>query len=281
MNLSYTKDDLDDFLKVCDSVEIMNNGLNMPDMFTFYFFLKKLQPTSIIESGVDGLSIKIIRLALGADVKITCLDPLDVSGYIDTNPNTTYLTGSNFTDFSKLDLSGDYTTLCFFNDGQNAKQRMFQAKDKGFVHLFFNCNHPVNGGATYTIQHMIDNDTRDIFEVGTQLPESTNTLPQQYLHKLDAMKFIHTYFILPNVFPSTIDIIGGSFPCEHVLDQNDAETYAPFYEKASTYSWNTYVKLNSPLNPPDPPVTLPEGPPPVEATAAGDAAGDATSEAAS
>jgi hypothetical protein len=60
MNLTYTTDDLDDFMNNVYFENIENNvgGMKINDMFSFYFLLKKLRPTIIIESGVYGMDFQ-------------------------------------------------------------------------------------------------------------------------------------------------------------------------------------------------------------------------------
>jgi len=54
MELSYTRDDLNEFLMSVNFQEINANdgGMKVHDMFSLYFLLKKLRPSVVIESGV-------------------------------------------------------------------------------------------------------------------------------------------------------------------------------------------------------------------------------------
>ena len=142
MNLTYSSDDLDFFLSDVFFPEILKNdgGMNINDMFSFFFLLKNLKPSTIIESGCwNGFSTKLIRRTLGDECKIICLDPRKSNGFNDKNINTTYLTGNSFVDFSKLnvdELEKD-KTLIFFDDHQNSAQRLIQCIEKGFKHSLF------------------------------------------------------------------------------------------------------------------------------------------------
>jgi hypothetical protein len=183
MNLKYTTEDLDDFMNnvYFDTLESNDGGMKISDSFSFYFLLKKLRPTIIIESGVwNGLSTKLIRKVLGSNCKIICLDPREIPeyGFKDVNINTKYFTGKSFVDFKDLNLQefikDEETILCFFDDHQNSAQRLIQCIEKNVTHIFFNDNYPVNAGSHYSIQHLIDNDSRDCFNLSSQYYYSIN-----------------------------------------------------------------------------------------------------------
>ena len=247
MELSYTRDDLNEFLMSVNFQEINANdgGMKVPDMFSLYFLLKKLRPSVVIESGVwNGQSTKLIRETL-EDVKIISLDPRPIEGYIDEN--TTYYVGDKFKDFKDLDLSSFdmNSVLCFFDDHQNQAQRLIQCIDKNVKHVFFNDNYPVNCGSHFSIQHLLNNDRRLVFDIETQYPYSINTFPQIDLSNTNEItKRIEKYLIFPNIFSKKIEMVEGLFDCDAFLGNEDIEKYQPFYKSAQTYTWNTYILLN-------------------------------------
>ena len=247
MDLTYTKSDLDEFLMSVNFREINMNdgGMKLPDMFSFFFLLKKLQPEVVIESGVwNGQSTKLIRETLGT-VKIISLDPRPIEGYIDED--ATYYVGDNFKDFKDLDLSSfDMNkVLCFFDDHQNAAQRLVQCIDKNVKHIFFNDNYPVNCGSHYSIQHLLDNDPRDKFDIENQYPHSINTFPQIDLNRRDELiQRITRYVVFPNIFSTKIELVEGVFDCEAFLGEEDAKLYHPFYAASKSYTWNTYLVVS-------------------------------------
>jgi hypothetical protein len=247
MELSYTRDDLNEFLMSVNFQEINANdgGMKVPDMFSLYFLLKKLRPSVVIESGVwNGQSTKLIRETL-EDVKIISLDPRPIEGYIDEN--TTYYVGDKFKDFKDLDLSSFdmNSVLCFFDDHQNQAQRLIQCINKNVKHVFFNDNYPVNCGSHFSIQHLLNNDRRLVFDIETQYPYSINTFPQIDLSNTNEItKRIEKYVIFPNIFSKKIEMMEGLFDCDAFLGNEDIEKYQPFYKSAQTYTWNTYILLN-------------------------------------
>lgn len=254
MNYVYTKEDLDYFLSNIYFTEISANdgGMQINDMFSFYFLLKTLRPSTIIESGCwNGLSTKLIRRTLGKDCKIICLDPRDIpeNGFHDDNPNTIYFTGKLFNDFENLNIDNlnKQTTLCFFDDHQNSAQRLEQCIKKGFKHIFLNDNYPVNAGSHFTIQHLIDKDERKVFDINNQYNYSINVLPQIDLNRRDELLgYIVTYIVFPNIFLSKIVLYEGVFDSIGFLDINDKnniEKYKLFYDSRDKYCWNTYICL--------------------------------------
>jgi len=252
-DLIYTKEDLDDFLNNIYFEEITNNdgGMKINDMFSFYFLLKKLQPEYIIESGVwNGFSTKLIRKTLGNDCKIICLDPRNISpnGYKDNNCNTRYFLNNNFIDFKDFNLIGFNLdkTLCFFDDHQNAAQRLIHCIEKGVKHIFFNDNYPLNAGSHYTIQHLIDNDTRQKFDLNNQYYYSINTFPQIDLSQRNfLLKKIDKYIAFPNIFQSTIELWEGIFNTVGFFEETheNINKYQLFYKNKNQYSWNVYITL--------------------------------------
>jgi hypothetical protein len=257
-NFMYSRNDLDEFMEriYFDEIQTNEGGMKINDMFSLYFLLSRMKPkpTVVVESGIwKGYSTKLIRKTLGDDVKILCLDPLDNTkdGFRDENANTVYLIGAAFVDFEQLDLS-EYGAndvdgvLCIFDDHQNAAQRMLQCVQKGVKHVFFNDNYPVNAGSHYSIQHLIDNDQRNVFDLGNQYYYSINTLPQIDMSQRDSLiGRIRMYVIFPNIFSGNVELVEGTFYVEGALKDSDANKnrYASFYENRNAYTWNTYVCL--------------------------------------
>lgn len=229
-------------------------GMNIPDMFSFWFFLKTMRPEVVIESGVyNGWSTKLIRRTLGQEVKIICLDPREIpeSGFIDDNTNTVYHIGNKFIDFADYDTSSinKETLLCFFDDHQNSAQRLLSCMQKKILHTFFNDNYPVGCGSHYSVQHLIDFDPRKKFDLENQYHYSINTLPQiDFEKRNDILSAIQTYHVFPNIFPSEITLWEGTFQCKSLFTEEkeeDISKYSLFYVNKGSYTWNTYVKLTS------------------------------------
>lgn len=256
MNLAYSNNDLDEFMEnvYFDGIVDNDGGMNINDMFSFYFLLKKMQPTTIIECGIwNGFSTKLIRKTLGDNCKIICSDPRSIpsSGYTDNNSNTKYFTGNSFIDFKDFILDDNLNfdkTLCFFDDHQNSAQRLIQCMEKGIKHVFFNDNYPLNAGSHYSIQHLLDNDLRKVFDIENQYNYSINVFPQIDLNKRHSLiKKIDEYIVFPNIFPSKITLYEGTFDSIGFFkedDETNIKKYSVFYKKRGNYCWNTYLTIN-------------------------------------
>jgi len=261
MNLKYTNEDLDYFISniYFDNIENNSGGMKINDMFSFYFLLKNLRPTIIIESGVwNGFSTKLIRKVLGGNCKIISLDPREIpeDGFIDDNINTTYFTGNSFVDFKDLKIeeaiNDKESILCFFDDHQNAAQRLIQCVEKNITHVFFNDNYPVNAGSHYSIQHLIDNDPRNCFNLSSQYYYSINTFPHiDIKNRLNLINKIDNYIVFPNIFSSKINLYEGIFDSNGFFDENSNDyndnisKYNIFYKNKEQYRWNTYLTIKN------------------------------------
>ena len=226
-------------------------GMGLPDLYSFWYTLKTLKPELIIESGVwKGATTWIIRKTLPS-AKIICLDVLNVNGFIDKSELTTYYVGESFVDFSQLTMpSFDKDgTLVFFDDHQNAPERLIQAHNKGIKWCLFNDNYPQNCGSHMSISHVVQGDSRF----------NTN----MYVEALN--KFIEMMFIFPNIVGSEVRTMEGTFQTRSIFE-NESElkeiindTPFPVYKdigiefitidtsafvkQSCRYRWNTLIKL--------------------------------------
>jgi len=226
-----------DFVDNVYDAEMSRNagGMRAPDMFSLYHCLRRVQPTLVIESGVwNGQSTKLIRKTLPR-CRIVCLDPRPVPADCrDRDANTTYRVGREFVDFGALDASicAGERTLAFFDDHQNAVQRLEQAHAKGIRHLLFNDNYPVGCGSHFTLEHLLRGDSRHGDCRGR-----------------DAVaRLLRQYVIYPNVFAGRIPTGEGEFACSALLESAAAPAeprLAVFAQDRASYRWNTYVELGS------------------------------------
>ena len=257
MDFNYSNDDLDDFFRNVYFEDISENsgGMNINDMFSFYFLLKKLRPKMVIESGIwNGLSTKLIRKTLGDSLIIICLDPRDIPqyGFKDNNKNTHYFTGKHFIDFNDFELGAfvnDFEkVLCFFDDHQNSAQRLKQCIHKNIINVFFNDNYPKNLGSHYSVQHLIDNDDRQIFNLGSQLSYSVNCLQHVDENEKQFLKDkIDKYIVFSNIFSTKIELYEGTVEVKGYLyeTEENKQKYSLFYKNRNNYCWNTYLTIKS------------------------------------
>ena len=156
--MEFTADDLRTFVRDVwdDGLAENTGGMGAPDLFTLYVALKTLRPKVVVESGVfNGISTRLIRRVL-PEATIICLDPraIDAFGYVDASERTTYHIARDFVDFEKLDLSAYNRdeVLVFFDDHQDAYDRVLQSAAKGITDVFFNDNYPLDSGGHYTLE---------------------------------------------------------------------------------------------------------------------------------
>jgi hypothetical protein len=145
------KNSLVEFMAIYPNRPIKDNdgGMKSPHLFATWFITKQLNPKHIIESGVwKGQGTWFMEQA-APQAQITCIDP--VLDRITYKPaKATYQTK----DFAKTDWKNidKDKTLLFFDDHQNAFERLKVAKKMGFKHLLFEDNYPARSGDCYTLK---------------------------------------------------------------------------------------------------------------------------------
>ncbi len=142
---------LSEFAELYPKRPIQDNsgGMKSPHMFLSWFVFRKLQPTTIIESGVyKGQGTWLFEQAC-PDAEFHCVDlNLDQLQY--RSEKASYYN----VDFAEIDWSDlpKESTLLFFDDHQNAYQRLIHAKWFGFQHFLFEDNYPSQHGDCYSLK---------------------------------------------------------------------------------------------------------------------------------
>ncbi len=129
-------------------------GMGFNHCFATFCLSRRLLPDVIVESGVFmGQSTWILEQAC-PDAKLICLDP-NPANRTYTSKNATYFTD----DFSNIDWSDTNTSnaLCFFDDHQNAYQRLLEMRWWGFSRAIFEDNFPCGQGDCYSLRHAFAN----------------------------------------------------------------------------------------------------------------------------
>ena len=217
---------LDGFVKLYNNKPIDNNrgGMGAPHCFATYFMMKTLNKPFIIESGIwRGQSTWLIENTC-PNAELLCIDPnLNIRVYI--SKKATYTT----TDWGKLNISNPEETLCFFDDHQNAVDRIKSAVKRGFKHLIFEDNYPIGQGDCVSLKQTLEEDT----EVAKFLKEH-----------------IEIYYEFPPVFKQDKTRWGDdwndlNYPTTNPIfpDLKGNEKYRSFYDDALGYTWIAYVKL--------------------------------------
>ena len=118
--------------------ESNEGGMRLGHSFALYCILRKINPSLIVESGVlKGQGTWLIE-NICPNAEIICIDIYpDKRKY--TSKKAKYYTD----DFRHLDWSNiPENSLAFFDDHQNAVDRLIYAKWCGFKHLIFEDNYP-------------------------------------------------------------------------------------------------------------------------------------------
>lgn len=220
------KDELEkliiEFLKLYALRPIQNNdgGVKSVGAFSLWFFLRRINPNLVIESGVwKGLTTWLIESSL-PDANIICLDPHpEVRQY--TSKKAIYPS----MDFADMDFGNENLSnaLVFFDDHQNAYKRVLQAWEKGFKHLIFDDNYPGENGSHLTLQSCLS------------LWKNEATHLQEIIEKYEIFPPLYQYDK-----PITAEKVLIDIPALNI-------TYTPAFEilkqEMCTYRWMTYIKL--------------------------------------
>ena len=251
--MDFTENDLDVFLRIYNEKSYVGGSMCSVDMFSLHIALKKIKPRVVIESGVwHGASTELIRKTVGPDVIIISIDPLEVphTGWKDTNINTIYYTGTNFIDFKDINLDkyNPNEIFAFFDDHQNMISRIIQCREKKIKHLLFNDNYPKNCGSHFTLEHLINNDFRNLNSNAREIiniNKNEKFFNNSKQNKDKLLSFIEIYHIFPNIYKTKIKTGEGLFDCKYVYkDMNDNKhKFNIFKNQAQSYRWNTYLKI--------------------------------------
>ncbi len=244
---------------------IQQNGggmLSVP-MFLAWFVLQRLQPMAIIESGVWlGQGTWFFERAC-PDAKIYCID-VNLKRIRYRSCRAEYFDN----DFSAIDWSHlpKGQTLLFFDDHQNAYERMKIASWFGFKHLMFEDNYPVSRGDCYSLKQAFSG-AGSAFQAnrGLALPKTVQVVASKLLgaslqnpvsvapNLVDAAylnRNLEIYQELPPVFQRENTRWGDpwskeDYPTpEPLLERVTTPHQQLFYDEATAYTWMCYAKLN-------------------------------------
>ncbi len=225
-----------DFLELYSQRPIKDNkgGMKSPHSFAFYFLLRELKPKVVIESGVwKGHSTWLIENTI-CDAKIFSID-LNLNMLMYKSNKAIYF-DKDFASHNWFDLLSDderNDSLCFFDDHQNAFNRLQQCINFGFQKIIFEDNYELNTGDCYSIKQIIDSKNEDI----------------NFLNEI-----LFSYYEFPPVF-SPLDIKwnsnerGSRFKYPNIkppllnVSEKDGD-FNVFYKEADNYTFLAYLNLN-------------------------------------
>jgi hypothetical protein len=127
-------------------------GMRYNHSFALWFMLRALKPEIVIESGVwQGHSTWLIEQAC-PDARLICLD-IDFSRLLYKSAKADYIQ-KDFAECSWTDVAADQA-VCFFDDHQNAYQRLKDMRWAGFTRAIFEDNYPCGEGDFYSLRQML------------------------------------------------------------------------------------------------------------------------------
>ncbi len=153
LNRDLARASVPEFLELYRGRPIARNhlGMGFNHCFAAWFILRTMQPKLVVESGVwRGQSTWLIEQAAPL-AEIVAIDPRPESR-VYTSRRARYET----TDFARLDWSqadvGE--AFVFFDDHQNAYERLKEMHWLGFRHAIFEDNYPCGEGDFYSLRHL-------------------------------------------------------------------------------------------------------------------------------
>jgi hypothetical protein len=199
-------------------------GIKFDSSFAYYFFLKRIMPEVVIESGIwRGFSTWLVDSLLPAS-ELFCLDPvlmmpMDI-GEVYRPTRARYSTQ----DFSCFGFSPDVTAraCAIFDDHQNVAARIEQSFNYGIEHVLLD-----------------DNQFEDTYHVSIThlLKWNDPILP-------DLFNVIDEYYVFPPLIPPTPE--GGLI--SPLWDEIPERLTDLDVEKHFSYTWVTYLRLKPPVS---------------------------------
>lgn len=206
-------------------IEDNHGGMKAPQMFSAWFMARKLQPQTIIESGVwYGQGTWFFEKA-APDARIICIDP-NLEGIKYKSSKAQYMRE----DFSRVEWGQHVdceNTLGFFDDHQNALERLKIATPQGFKHLMFEDNYPITQGDCVSLKTILEEGKED------------GKMAQEYLE---------VYYEFPPPVKGELTRWGDPwtddvYPTHDPLITERTTEYEDYYDGYENYTWICYAKV--------------------------------------
>jgi len=256
---------LEEFSHIYRERPIADNsgGMTSSHLFPTWFGLKRLRPKAVVESGIwYGQGTWLIERAC-PEAELYCIDvKLDRIRY--RSKRARYFDR----DFSTLDWSGlpKSETVLFFDDHQNAYERLKSAKWFGFRDVYFEDNYPPGQGDCYSLK-------RVFAHAGFQPPQRRpTTAAARWKARVRRLLGVHdvapggilpnsvdeaalranlaVYYEFPPIFRPDRTRWGDAWTDDRyptppaLLDRVAADYQQVFFDEAQGYTWICYARLN-------------------------------------
>jgi len=251
------RDSIPEFLEIYRNKPIGNNmgGMKTPHLFATWYMLRKLNPKNVIESGVwKGQGTWLIEQALpGANVySIDLL--LELREY--KSEKVHYFNQ----DFSTIDWSviqDKENTVLFFDDHQNALDRIKKGKDFGFKQFIFEDNYPASQGDCYSLKKAFQHagfKPKQRRNLSTQIKswlfrQESGTIKPNRQDAEYLKETLDRYIEFPPVFRNDITRWGDAWNEENyptpepLFTDTGLKQLAPFREDMLFYTWICYARV--------------------------------------
>lgn len=208
-------------------------GMSSCHLFGTWYAAKKLNPSVIIESGVfKGQGTWVLREACPNAI-IYCIDPRPWKlEYTPLPEDRIHYSTEDFNKHPWGHIIGKNipNTLCFFDDHQDADNRLITALTWGFRHLMFEDNYPRPQGDCISLKTMLEEGTDS--KLATNLLEVYCEMPP--VHKVSTTRWGDPW--TPDKYPTLEPLIRSIIECPpHQLDC--------FIAEAQDYTWLCYAKM--------------------------------------
>lgn len=247
------------FLDLYSKRPIKDNqgGMKSPHMFATWFLLKKLKPKNVIESGVwKGQGTWLIEKTL-PDSNIISIDiSLGTREYV--SPKVKYFEK----DFSVLNwenFKDKEDTVLFFDDHQNAFERLSQGKEFGFKNFIFEDNYPAKQGDCYSLkkafQHAGFTPDPQVkkglknYLLQKLKPKKSNIIEPNSLDADHLKNVLDIYYEFPPVIKTEYtrwkdEWDDANYPTPKPLFSKTSLEYLKlFHQEAVYYTWICFAKL--------------------------------------
>jgi hypothetical protein len=240
-----------DFRSLYARRPILDNhgGMRAPHLFATWFMVRTLRPTHIVESGVfKGLGTWLLEQAAPA-ARLFCIEP-NPTAIEYRSARAEYLVR----DFAETtwDLPGP-TTLLFFDDHQNALERVQLAGELGFRHLIFEDNYPAGRGDCYSLKRAFMGEAPPAPR--TLLGRARQRLGRLVGQDVDVVSYLEgaleTYCEFPPIVRSRKTRWGDAWDDEKyptpaaLLSNAEADAGGLFASDADSYTWICYALVRA------------------------------------
>jgi hypothetical protein len=194
MNSDDLRPYIDDFLEMYANRPILKNdgGMKAPHCFWTYYWLRKVQPEVVIESGVfKGLSTWLIEQTC-PNARVIAID-VYFGGLIYKSSKAEY-TSVDFNSIDWTQVLGGKKTLAFIDDHQNNYERLRHAFNHKIQYMIFEDNYPTSHGDVLSLKKIMMGNSYVIDRDGVK---TYHTIPPEY--KVNVMN-VARYMECPPIY---------------------------------------------------------------------------------